>query len=165
MMKKIILILCMLLSVAPICAETTYTIDTEYGEKTVVIPDGYTEKDVLLVIAKNYYELNEEDKILKEKVDSLTTQVTEYVSENKVLREKNMRLQNSYSQLLDKYKSLNSMGFVKGFITGNLSYTVGQYSGIASGGADIGIIIGDSFMLKSGVCYPWQVTFGVGIVF
>lgn len=161
MMKKIILILCILLLVAPLCAETTYTIDTEYGEKTVVIPDGYTEKDVLLVLAKNYYELNEEDKILKEKVDSLTTQVSSYMEENKHLRQSNTTLQEKYDSLVKKQETLNSMGFVRGFTVGYLSF-VRQ---VTSGGVDVGVILGDSFIIKGSFSYPTLFSVGIGFVF
>ena len=161
MMKKIILILCILLSVAPLCAETTYIVDTEYGEKTVVIPDGYTEKDVLLVIAKNYYELNEEDKILKEKVDSLTTQVSSYMEENKHLRQSNSTLQEKYDSLVKKQESLNSMGFIRGFTVGYLSF-VRQ---VTSGGVDVGVILGDSFIIKGSFSYPTLFSVGIGFVF
>lgn len=149
----------------PCFADTVYTIDTDYGEKTVVIPDGYTEKDVLLIIAKNYYELNEEDKQLKEKINELNIQVTEYITENQSLREKNTSLTENYSQLLKKYETLNSMGFIRGFVVGGLSYTIGQNSKVSSGGVDVGLILGDSFIFKCGINYPWRVDFGIGVVF
>lgn len=162
-MKKLIILLFVILSLSAtsLYADTIYTIDTDYGEKTVVIPDGYTEKDVLLTIAKNYYELNEEDKQLKEKVNELNTQVTEYISENKSLREKNATLTENYSQLLGKYRTLNSMGFVRGFAVGYLSF-VRQ---VTSGGIDIGVILGDSFIIKGSFSYPTLFSVGVGFVF
>ena len=165
MMKKIIILLITLMFIVPCFADTTYTIDTDYGEKTVVVPDGYTDKDVLLIITKNYYELNEEDKQLKEKITELNTQVTDYISENQSLREKNTTLTENYAQLLKKYETLNSMGFIRGFVGGGLSYTVGQNSKVSSGGLNAGIIIGDSFMFSCGVNYPWRVDFGIGVVF
>lgn len=145
----------------PLFADTVYTIDTDYGEKTVVVPDGYTETDVLLAIAKSYYELNEEDKILKDKIDTLTTQVSTYVDENKFLRERNSLLQENYNQLVQKQKTQNSMGFVRGFATGHLSFV----REVTGGGLDVGVIFGDSLIIKVGVEYPLEFNVGVGFVF
>ena len=41
-----------------------YEVDTKYGTKTVVVPNGYTTDEVLCQIAKSYYELSGDFDIL-----------------------------------------------------------------------------------------------------
>ena len=109
-MKRIIILLfIILLSASSIMADTVYEIDTEYGKEKVVIPDGYTEKDVLLKVAKAYYELNHDAEILKNQLQETTESCESYLSENKSLREKYNDLITDYDVLIKKLDLRNSL--------------------------------------------------------
>ena len=49
-----------------------YEVDTKYGTKTVVVPNGYTTDEVLCQIAKSYYELSGDFDILTVQYDELS---------------------------------------------------------------------------------------------
>ena len=66
-MKKFLI--CIILStVSLMCfSGTSYVVNTSQGEKSVVVPDGMTCEDVMLTLAKNYYEISYEyDSALEE---------------------------------------------------------------------------------------------------
>lgn len=150
-----------LLIIMPVYSVTTYTIETAYGDKTVVVPDGYTDKDVLLIVAKSYYELNEEQKQLTSEYETLKTQLSEYININTSLREINSELQNNYDTVVRKLETLNSMGMVKGLVGGHLSF----FDKVSSGGLDIGIIFSDTYIINASVNYPLTFSIGFGILF
>lgn len=160
-MKKILILLLLFLTLAPIYSETTYTVETAYGNKTVIVPDGYTEKDVLLIIAKAYYELNEEQKQLITEYENLKTQLNEYKETNTSLRNLNSELQNNYDSLVKKLETLNSMGVIKGLVGGHLSF----FNSVSGGGIDLGLIISDTYMVNISVNYPLTFSIGLGILF
>lgn len=160
-MKKILILLLLFLTLAPIYSETTYTVETAYGDKTVIVPDGYTEKDVLLIIAKAYYELNEEQKQLTTEYENLKTQLNEYKETNSSLRNLNSELQNNYDSLVKKLETLNSMGVIKGLVGGHLSF----FDRVFGGGLDLGLIILDTYMVNISVNYPLTFSIGLGILF
>lgn len=151
----------MLLILLPIYSETSYTVETTYGDKTVVIPDGYTDIDVLLIIAKAYYELNEEQSQLHNEYEILKTQVNEYKESNASLRNLNSKLQNNYDSLVKKLETLNSMNMVRGVAGGHLTF----FNSVSGGGIDLGLIIYDSCLLNISVNYPLTFNIGLGIVF
>lgn len=160
-MKKIFILLLLLLTLIPLYSETVYNVETAYGNKTVVIPDGYTDKEVLLIIAKSYYELNEEQKQLTEEYENLKSLLSEYKDINTSLRNLNSELQNNYDSLIKKLETLNSMGIVKGLVGGHLSF----FNNVSGGGLDLGIILFDTYMLNVGVNYPLSFSVGVSILF
>ena len=70
-MKKILA--CIILLMIPfLCfSDTVYKVNTSHGEKTVVVPEGMTCEDVMLTLAKNYYEISYEYDSTLEDLDSL----------------------------------------------------------------------------------------------
>lgn len=110
------------LSCFALFAETVYTVETSRGEQKVVIPDGYTEKDVLLIIAQKYYELNYSFEDLTEKTNKLTADVEEYIEENKKLRDNYDTVIANYSTVVTKLESLSKTTFLKGLAGAGIKY-------------------------------------------
>ena len=160
-MRRLLTLFTLLLILAPIYSETLYTIETSYGDKTVVIPDGYTEHDVLMIIAKAYYELNEKQKQLSTEYDSLKSQLNNYIDANTSLRKTNSELQNSYDSLVKKLETLNSMGGIRGLAGGHITFL----NGVLGSGLDLGLIFLDSYLLNVSVEYPLAFSVGFGILF
>ena len=160
-MKRLILLLLLILTIAPIYSATTYIVETAYGNKTVAIPDEYTDKDVLLIIAKAYYELSEEQKQLTAEYNSLKSQLTDYIEINTSLRNRNSELQKNYDSLVKKLETLNSMGVVRGLAGGHLSF----FNSLSGGGLDLGLIFFDTYMINASINYPLTFNVGFGIVF
>ena len=59
-----------------------YEVDTKYGTKTVVVPNGYTTDEVLCQIAKSYYELSGDFDILTVQYEELSSEVKDYIAKN-----------------------------------------------------------------------------------
>lgn len=115
-MKKLILITLLMLGVlCSLMAETVYTIDTDYGQEQVIIPDGYTDTEVLLKIAKAYYELNRDYKDLRTETEELTLASETYIKDNQILRAKYQDLILDYEVLVKKLEQKNLLNWLKGY--------------------------------------------------
>ena len=121
-MKKLIIILFLFVSVC-LFASTTYTVDTTHGPQEVVIPDGYSELDVLLILAQNYYNLSYEHDELLEKAEHLTQTVDKYITEFNKLQDQYKKVIADYKDLVAKYKELSQVKPLKGLIGGAVEMT------------------------------------------
>jgi len=171
---KIVLALvmtCVSIASIPLYASTTYEIETKYGTRKLVIPDGYTEQEALLIIAKSYYEQNEEYKELQNKVEGLTDSVEEYVVENQTLREEYDDLLNTYDILIKKYKALSSTKWLKGYLGGEIDFASNM--NVDGFQFKVGGLLFEKALITGGVSYSTGINFkesfglslGVGFVF
>lgn len=113
-MKKVILTFTLITLLAfSLFASTEYTVSTKYGDKRVVVPDGYTTEDVLLSVAKAYYEMDYEFKEVNTKLEELLIQVDEYIKDNKELREQYNALNTDYASLVKTLESLDRLDIVR----------------------------------------------------
>ena len=92
-MKKILACIILLMIPFMCFSDTVYKVSTSHGEKTVVVPEGMTCEDVMLTLAKNYYEISYEYDSTLEDLSSLKSEVEAYVEENKTLRESRAQLE------------------------------------------------------------------------
>ena len=95
-MKKILACIILLMIPFMCFSDTVYKVNTSHGEKTVVVPEGMTCEDVMLTLAKNYYEISYEYDSTLEDLDNLKSEVEAYVEENKTLREPRAQLEKDY---------------------------------------------------------------------
>lgn len=95
-------------------ADQTYQVETSIGTKTVVVPDGMSELDVLLYLAKFYYELDNEYQSLLISSKELAKNVETYIAENKSLREKCDELVAKYQILTKDYEELAKVNPLQG---------------------------------------------------
>ena len=107
-MKKFLI--CIILLMIPLMcfSGTSYVINTSQGEKSVVVPDGMTCEDVMLTLAKNYYEISYEYDSALEELGNLKSEVLSYIEENKSLRESRALLEKDYQDLTKKQDKLLS---------------------------------------------------------
>ena len=152
------LLLCL---VGCLWAATTFDIDTKYGKEQVVIPDGYTAEEVLLIVAKNYYELNHEHEELLIKAEELNNSLAEYVELNKSLREKYDALILDYDSLVKKVESYGRWSNFKGFVNGSVTYNFKDTYGF---GISAGMFLFNKTLLTIGVNFPFSIGVGVGFV-
>ena len=136
-------------------------IDTKYGKEQVVIPDGYTAEEVLLIVAKNYYELNHEHEELLIKAEELNNSLAEYVELNKSLREKYDALILDYDSLVKKVESYGRWSNFKGFVNGSVTYNFKDTYGF---GISAGMFLFNKTLLTIGVNFPFSIVVGVGFV-
>lgn len=153
-MKRLLMIVSITLVVLFSVFPTTYTIDTKYGEREVVVPDGYTDKDVLLIVAKNYYEQTEDFTALQTKAEELTQQVDQYVSENQKLRDEYNDLFSLYERLVSKYQTLNSINWLKGYIGGEIGYSIDQK--VSGFQIDLGGVLFEDYLIKAGLGFNFN---------
>ena len=121
-MRKLLVVLFLCVSVC-LFASTIYTVETDRGPQEVVIPDGYSELDVLLLLAKNYYNLSYEHDELLEKTEQLNTTLAEYMSANDQLNSQYKKVIADYEDLVTKYKQLSQTTPLKGLIGGAVEMT------------------------------------------
>ena len=107
-MKKFLI--CIILSMISLAcfSGTSYVVDTSQGQKSVVVPDGMTCEDVMLTLAKNYYEISYEYDSALEELGNLKSEVLSYIEENKSLRESRAQLEKDYQDLTKKQDKLLS---------------------------------------------------------
>lgn len=166
-MKKVIfIVLIAILGCFSLLASTTYEIDTKYGKEKVVIPDGYTEKDVLLEVAKAYYEQNHDMKDIQSQLDSLTETAESYIEENASLRAKYQDLIQDYDVLIKRLEQKAKLGWLKGFVGANYSKQKG-YDGV---GLSVGALLFNKVLLNSSVSYLTKdssllFSLGIGVLF
>lgn len=165
-MKKFLLVCILLFITFGIFAET-YTVETKYGEKEVVVPEGYSELDVLLIIAKNYYELHEENKDLQDKVTKLKGSIDSYVMENQTLRAEYTSLYELYTDLVAKYQALSKVDVLKGYVGGGLKYSYNTT--MAGFNIELGAFLFEKTLLKANFGFDFNAyivdTFELGIGF
>lgn len=154
-MKRLLILLIMLPAITLGCfPDSVYKVDTSYGEKTVVVPEGLTCEDVMLILAKNYYELSyEHDNSLKE-LETLSNEVKNYIDENRKLRDSQAQITNDYKELVSKFDSLQrSQNFLLYVKPGVI------FTGFIPSGADLsaGTIMGTSFMIEAGISVPFNI--------
>lgn len=165
-MKKVLLV-CLILFITFGLFATSYTVETKYGEKEVVVPEGYSELDVLLIIAKNYYELYEESQELQDKVTELNGSINSYVSENQTLRTNYTNLTELYSDLIAKYEVLSKVDVLKGYVGGGLKYSYNTT--MAGFNVELGAFLFEKVLLKANFGFDFNAyivdTFELGIGF
>ena len=160
-MKKLVIGL-LLLCVAAFCfADTTYEIDTKYGKEQVVIPDGYTAEEVLLIVAKNYYELNYEHTELEESVEKLNATIDNYIEQNRELRERHNALIVKYDNLVKEIESYGRLSNFKGYVGGTFTY---DFKDTYGGGITAGMFLFNKTLLSVSVYFPFIVGVSVGFV-
>jgi len=143
-------------------ADTIYEIDTKYGKEQVVIPDGYTAEDVLIIVAKNYYELNHEHEELLAEVESLNASVNEYIELNRELRERHNALIVKYDNLVIEVEKYGKWSNFKGFVSGSVTY---NFKDTYGGGITAGMFLFNKTLLSVSVYFPFVVGMSVGFVF
>ncbi len=167
-MKKIVLMMLMIISMVsmPLMSDTVYDIDTSYGREQVVIPDGYTEKDVLLVVSRAYYEQTRDLESLREINRELVSESESYISENRELRKKYDLLLENYGTLVEKMSARRRQDVIKAYVGGQYSH----YRGRPGGGLSAGAVLFDRLVFTSSVDYLSYgnglcVSAGVGFMF
>lgn len=106
-----------------VCAEdTVYTVETSKGTYDVVVPEGMTDKDVLLEIAKAYYELDFKYDELDKSSKELASEAKGYVAENQALRDKYNTLDSKYQALIANYKKYTKPQAVTGLLGADLNF-------------------------------------------
>ena len=169
-MKKFLI--CIILSMIPLMcfSGTSYVINTSQGEKSVVVPDGMTCEDVMLTLAKNYYEISYEYDSALEELDNLKSEVLSYIEENKSLRESRAQLEKDYQDLVKKQdKLLRKQNFLM-YIKPSAVFGGYRTTGLS---ASLGFILNTSSMVEAGLtfeCGPSSETFlrwsmGFGFIF
>ena len=152
------LLLCL---VGCLWAATTYDIDTKYGKEQVVIPDGYTAEEVLLIVAKNYYELNHEHEELLVKAEELDKSVSSYIEANRELRDKYLKILADYDNLVKEVEAYGKWSNFKGFVSGSVTYDFKDTYGF---GISAGMFLFNKTLLTVGVNFPFSIGVGVGFV-
>ena len=169
-MKKFLVCIILLMIPFMCFSKTVYKVDTALGEKTVVVPDGATCEDVMLVLAKNYYEISYEYDSVLEELGNLKSEVSSYIEENKSLRESQAQLKETYQSLTEKQsKLLKKQNFLT-YIKPSVTFDEYNPSGLNT---SIGFIMGTSSMLEAGLSFefgpsvknPWKWSLGFGFLF
>lgn len=128
-MKKLALILFLVfIGIFSCFSQEIYTVQTSHGEQQVVIPDGYTAVDVLLTLAKSYYELSWDYDELSEKVEKLTADTEVYIQENQELRTKYQDLIDDYKLLTTKLEQLSKTTVIRALGGIGAVYSPGAFS-------------------------------------
>lgn len=160
-MKKLVIGLLLLCMTAFCFADTVYEIDTEYGKEQVIIPDGYTAEEVLLIVAKNYYELNHEHTELEESVEKLNDTINDYIEQNRSLREKYTNILVKYDNLVKEIEGYGRLSNFKGYVGGSFTYDFKETYGF---GISAGMFLFNETLLTVGVNFPFSIGVGVGFV-
>lgn len=107
-MKRLLCIMMIFLALGgTLYSYQSFNVDTKYGVKTVVVPNGYSTEEVLCQIAKAYYELDEDYDTLTIQYEDLSEEVKEYIKDNEELRFSYDTLQKQY-QLLASLQNKDS---------------------------------------------------------
>ena len=151
-MKKFLI--CIILLMIPLMcfSGTSYVVDTSQGEKSVVVPDGMTCEDVMLTLAKNYYEISYEYDSVLEELGNLKSEVLSYIEENKSLRESRAQLEKDYQDLTKKQDKLLSKQNFLVYIKPSAIFSGYETSGL---GASLGFILGTSSMIEVGCAFEY----------
>ena len=151
-MKKFLI--CIILSMISLAcfSGTSYIVDTSQGQKSVVVPDGMTCEDVMLTLAKNYYEISYEYDSVLEELGNLKSEVLSYIEENKSLRESRAQLEKDYQDLTKKQDKLLSKQNFLVYIKPSAIFKGYETSGL---GASLGFILGTSSMIEVGCTFEY----------
>lgn len=160
-MKKFILILVILITSLYAFADTTYEVETKYGLKTVVVPDGQTTEDVMLILAKYYYELDEDYKSLQKSTEELIEKANSYMDSNNKLVEHYNNLIDDYDILSDKLTQLAKVKTLRYFAFVNAIYSFKNPTPGFS--LDLGVTFFEKVSIKAGVVYNTDKNFGVNV--
>lgn len=122
-MKKALIILCLVFLSLPLFATTTFFVETSRGQQPVVIPDGYTLEEVLLIIAASYYEQTWDYEELVQSYKEATCQLeilkdncSKYIEENSKYYGIVDKLIYDYDALVQAYKNYKKTPVIKGFV-------------------------------------------------
>ena len=151
-MKKILACIILLMIPFMCFSDTVYKVNTSHGEKTVVVPTGMTCEDVMLTLAKNYYEISYEYDSTLEDLSDLKSEVEAYVEENKTLRESRAQLEKDYQDLTRKQDKLLSKQNFLVYIKPSAIFNGYETSGL---GASLGFILGTSSMIEVGCAFEY----------
>ena len=148
-------------------SEQIFEVDTKYGVKTVVVPDGYSTEEVLCQIAKAYYELDEDYDTLTIQYEDLAEEVKEYIKDNEELRFSYDTLQKQYQSLVSLQNKDSLMDNFRLYLSMNSSLN----RGFPSMGVNGGTVLFDKLMLGGGLRFtptessPLQIVAEIGFLF
>ena len=167
-MKKLLCIMMMFLAFGgALYSEQIFEVDTKYGVKTVVVPDGYSTEEVLCQIAKAYYELDEDYDTLTIQYEDLAEEVKEYIKDNEELRFSYDTLQKQYQSLVSLQNKDSLMDNFRLYLSMNSSLN----RGFPSMGVSGGTVLFDTLMLGGGLRFaptessPLQIVAEIGFLF
>lgn len=159
-MKKLLIFLIIFFCCIPVFADTIYEIETSRGIQQVVVPDGYTEKDVMLTIAKAYYELNWDFEDLTAKSQVLIEDLNKYIADNKQLRSDYDILRSQYEELILKFEQLSRLTPLAGIAGVGFGY----YKDTVYPSINIGVELYERFSLITSIhLIDLQPAIGIGI--
>lgn len=159
-MKRLLIFVLLFFCLVPIFADAVYEIETSQGTQQVVIPEGYTEKDVLLAIAKAYYELSWDFDELTIKAQKLSEDIDTYIAENKQLRADYEALIADYKLLTEKLTKLSKVTPVAAIA----GIGVGYYGTIIYPTLNLGVELFEKFsMITSIHLIELKPSIGIGI--
>ena len=167
-MKKLLCIMMIFLALGgALYSEQIFEVDTKYGVKTVVVPDGYSTEEVLCQIAKAYYELDEDYDTLTIQYEDLAEEVKEYIKDNEELRFSYDTLQKQYQSLVSLQNKDSLMDNFRLYLSMNSSLN----RGFPSMGVNGGTVLFDKLMLGGGLRFtptessPLQIVVEIGFLF
>lgn len=168
MIKKILLVVLALgvLFLGNLYADRVYEIETSYGTEKVVVPEGYSDLDVLLEVSKAYYEQNKDLEEVQETLESLKKTSEDYVTEISNLKVKYEDLIGDYEVLVKRLEIKNSLDAVKGIIGVNYS----PYKGQLGLGVSVGALLFNRITATLSASYfsydsSLGVSLGIGVLF
>lgn len=166
MKKFLCFLLAFIIVIGSVGAVDYYEVDTKYGIKTVVVPDGYTSEDVLCEVAKAYYELSGDFDALNIQYKELSEEVKDYITKNEELRFSYETLQNQYQTLVSlqgKESFLNNFGIYLGLDTSiSNNFSVGMKGGVFLAKK---ILIGGGIRVAPLLENPIQILIEIGYMF
>lgn len=166
MKKFLCFLLACVMVLGTVGAVEYYEVDTKYGTKTVIVPNGYTTEDVLCEIAKAYYELSGDFDVLTVQYEGLSEEVKGYITKNEELRFSYETLQKQYqtlASLQNKESFLNNFGIYIGLDTSiNNNLSVGMKGGVFLAKK---ILIGGGVRLSPLLENPFQIIVEIGCMF
>lgn len=151
-MKKVLAYIILLMIPFLCFSDTVYKVNTSQGEKTVVVPEGMTCEDVMLTLAKNYYEISYKYDSTLEDLSNLKSEVKAYVEENKALRESRAQLEKDYQDLTKKQDKLLSKQNFLVYVKPSAIFNGYETAGL---GASLGFILGASSMIEAGFTFEY----------
>lgn len=167
-MKKLLCIMMIFLSLSgALYSEQIFEVDTKYGVKTVVVPDGYSTEEVLCQIAKAYYELDEDYDTLTIQYKDLSEEIKEYIKDNEELRFSYDTLQKQYQALVSLQNKDSLLDNFRLYLSMDSSLT----NKFPSMGVSGGMVLFDKLMLGGGLRFtpvavsPLQFVVELGYLF
>ena len=84
----------------------TYEVETKYGIKELVVPDESTELQVLLILARSYYELDHEYSEITNQIEELLSTIDAYKVTVHSYQVEVAELETKYKDLIENYDIL-----------------------------------------------------------